>query len=443
MHKKTDEELAAERAAAQEQLESILSTSRPKNLGEGLSTGVGNIVAGAVGAAGIAVLAPTLGLAVGLRGGGILGGVVGVAGGAVVGILGAAAVAVGGALSGIAQIGRGIVAVPASITAPRQGKWWNERLGQWVLTDMSEEKVWIASFPNEEDADILGKVQQDLDATATAGTSGEVKDMFYYECLEVSSNAESGVIKRQYYLLARKYHPDKNPGDTEAAEKFKNIAEAYQVLSDKELRAKYDKEGKDGLSADKTSVADTLAGKLDPTLLFAFLFGSDQFSSYIGRLSTATSASVGDSPKISIKDASELQKRRVTRLAVALIDKISPWVHASPDTDARSAIEAEWTVEGDTLAKASFGHQLVTTIGKVGLSLLDHRYKFLGPEILTIYFSFLLSVTTSWPLFTKDLWTVDTAYPVLRNGRPRPGPRWIPRMTPKGANWISCALVWT
>jgi DnaJ domain len=376
MTQKSAAELAAERAAAQEQLEAILSPSRPKNLAEGVSSGVGNIVAGAVGAAGIAVLAPTLGLAVGLRGGGILGGAVGVAGGAVVGLLGAAAVAVGGALSGLAQIGRGIAAVPASIMAPRQGKWWNERLGKWVLTDMSEEKVWIASFPNEEDADILGKVQQDLDASATAaGSGGEVMDTFYYECLEVSSNAESGVIKRQYYLLARKYHPDKNPGDTEAAEKFKNIAEAYQVLSDQELRAKYDKEGKDGLSADKTSVAETMAGKLDPTLLFAFLFGSDQFSAYIGRLSTATAASVGDSPKISIPDASELQKRRVTRLAVHLIDKISPWVHAAPDaSDARSAVEAEWTVEGDTLAKASFGHPLVTTIGKVRFIFMKYLF---------------------------------------------------------------------
>lgn len=71
---KTEEEIAQERAKAQEQLESILSTSRPKNLGEGLATGVNNIVGGAVGAAGIAVLAPTMGLALGLRGGGILGG---------------------------------------------------------------------------------------------------------------------------------------------------------------------------------------------------------------------------------------------------------------------------------------------------------------------------------------------------------------------------------
>jgi curved DNA-binding protein CbpA len=370
MSKKTEEEIALEREKAKEQLEAILCTSRPKNLGEGVSTGLNNIISGAVGAAGVAVLAPTVGLAFGLRSGGIIGGVIGVAGGAAVGLLGAAAMAVGGVVSGVTQIGRGIVSVPASITAPRQGKWWNERQGQWTLTDMKKETEWIKTFPNEDDTDILGKVQNDLDASIKLdGTSsGTVVDMFYYECLEIPADAEGPAIKRQYYLLARKYHPDKNPNDTVAAEKFKNIAEAYQVLSDPALRKKYDTDGKDGLSPDKTSVVDgNLAGKLDPAILFAFLFGSDQFKNYIGRLSTATSASVGDSPKISIKDASELQKRRVTRLAVALLDKITPWVQAAiaKDEAAKTTVEAEWIGDADTLSKASFGYQLVTTIGKV------------------------------------------------------------------------------
>ena len=366
-NKKTEEEIAQERAKAKEELEAILSTSRPKNLGEGLSSGVNNIIGGAVGAAGVAVLAPTMGLALGLRSGGIIGGVIGIAGGAVVGIIGAAAVAVGGAVSGVTQIVRGVISVPDSITAPRQGKWWNERQGQWTLTDMKHETEWVHTFPNENDDDILGKVKTDLDNSIKVdGASGTkaVADMFYYDCLEVPATAEPAAIKRQYYLLARQYHPDKNPNDTGAADKFKNIAEAYQVLSDAQLRKKYDTDGRSGLSADKTSVSDDIASKVDPTLLFAFLFGSDQFTNYIGRLSTATSASVGDSPKISIKDASELQKRRVTRLAIALIEKITPWVEATNE-DVKSSIEAEWTVDGDTLSAASFGYQLVTTIGKV------------------------------------------------------------------------------
>jgi hypothetical protein len=155
---------------------------------------------------------------------------------------------------------------------------------------------------------------------------------------------------------------DKNPDDLEAAEKFKNIAEAYQVLSDPQLRAKYDKEGRAGLSPDKTSTAEGNAPKIDPTLLFAFLFGSDQFQDYVGRLSTATSARVGDSPKISKADAEKLQKRRVTRLAVKLIDKIAPWIDAE---GSRDTCEAYWVAEAVELSKASFGYQMVTTIGKI------------------------------------------------------------------------------
>lgn len=69
--KKTKEELEAEQQAAKEQLQAILDSSRPKHLGHGVVSGVGNIVGGAVGAAGIAVLAPTLGLGVGAKHGGI------------------------------------------------------------------------------------------------------------------------------------------------------------------------------------------------------------------------------------------------------------------------------------------------------------------------------------------------------------------------------------
>jgi len=95
---KSSEDVAAERQKARDELDAILSKSRPKNLQQGMGRGVGNIVAGAVGAAGVAVMMPTLGLATGAKHGGILGAVVGVTGGAVVGVLGAAAIAVGGTL---------------------------------------------------------------------------------------------------------------------------------------------------------------------------------------------------------------------------------------------------------------------------------------------------------------------------------------------------------
>ena len=62
----------------------------------------------------------------------------------------------------------------------------------------------------------------------------------YYGILGVLPDADKKVIKQTYRQLARKYHPDINPGNKEAEEKFKTINEAYQVLSDEEKRKKYD-----------------------------------------------------------------------------------------------------------------------------------------------------------------------------------------------------------
>ena len=65
----------------------------------------------------------------------------------------------------------------------------------------------------------------------------------YYEVLGVSRDATEDEIKKAYRKLAVKYHPDKNPGDKEAEEKFKEVSEAYEVLRDKEKRAQYDRYG--------------------------------------------------------------------------------------------------------------------------------------------------------------------------------------------------------
>ena len=70
----------------------------------------------------------------------------------------------------------------------------------------------------------------------------------YYEVLGVSKTASDDEIKKAYRKLAIKYHPDKNPGDKEAEEKFKEVSEAHEVLSDKQKRARYDQFGHAGVN---------------------------------------------------------------------------------------------------------------------------------------------------------------------------------------------------
>lgn len=69
----------------------------------------------------------------------------------------------------------------------------------------------------------------------------------YYDVLGVSRNADLSEIKKAYRKLALKYHPDKNPDDKEAEEKFKEAAEAYEVLSNEEKRSRYDRFGHEGV----------------------------------------------------------------------------------------------------------------------------------------------------------------------------------------------------
>src|SRR5215207_430675 len=69
----------------------------------------------------------------------------------------------------------------------------------------------------------------------------------YYAVLGVERNVDTAELKRAYRKLAVQYHPDRNPGDHEAEARFKEAAEAYEVLSDAEKRALYDRYGHEGL----------------------------------------------------------------------------------------------------------------------------------------------------------------------------------------------------
>ena len=96
----------------------------------------------------------------------------------------------------------------------------------------------------------------------------------YYDILGVSRNADENEIKRAYRKLARQYHPDINPGNKEAEARFKEINEAYDVLSDKEKRAQYDRFGRDW---QRYQQAGGMGGADSP-------FGNADFSDFINSL---------------------------------------------------------------------------------------------------------------------------------------------------------------
>jgi molecular chaperone DnaJ len=85
----------------------------------------------------------------------------------------------------------------------------------------------------------------------------------YYEVLGVSRDASEQELKSAYRKMALKYHPDRNPGDHAAEEKFKQASEAYQVLCDADKRAAYDRYGHAGVGASGPGGFGGFAGGVD------------------------------------------------------------------------------------------------------------------------------------------------------------------------------------
>ena len=90
-----------------------------------------------------------------------------------------------------------------------------------------------------------------------------MKHKDYYELLGVARTATDKAIKAAYRRLARKYHPDVNKGDKQAEEKFKEVAEAFAVLSDADKRAQYDRGGHEAFGSGFDPFAGHNAGDFE------------------------------------------------------------------------------------------------------------------------------------------------------------------------------------
>lgn len=101
----------------------------------------------------------------------------------------------------------------------------------------------------------------------------------YYEILGVTKSAPTEEIKKAYRKVAMQYHPDRNPGDKSAEEKFKEAAEAYEILSDQDKRSQYDRFGHAGVRGNGRGQAQNME---DIFSQFGDIFGEDIFGSFFG-----------------------------------------------------------------------------------------------------------------------------------------------------------------
>src|ERR1700750_749288 len=105
----------------------------------------------------------------------------------------------------------------------------------------------------------------------------------YYEVLGVAKGAPAEEIKKSSRKVAMQFHPDRNPGDKSAEEKFKEAAEAYEILSDADKKAQYDRYGHAGVSSNGRGFVGGAGMNMDDIFShFGDIFGEDVFGNLFG-----------------------------------------------------------------------------------------------------------------------------------------------------------------
>jgi len=313
----------------------VFSFRRPRDAGAGLSSGLKSLAKG------------VLGGCIGLLGAPVVGAVQegpkGFAKGLGVGVAGAVVLPVAGAATCVVQVGRGLVNTPEAIREKVRGKkTWDHEQRQWVKDSGTE----VALDDPRKRKEGRERWQRERAEAASSGAAGDPQQQQdYYELLGVQKTASEAEVKKAYYLLARKLHPDKNPDDPVAQERFQRLSEAYQVLSNPEARERYDRHGQAGVDIDF----------VDYSVFFTVLFGSEKLHGLIGDLAITAVFQSQDKEKLQ-----QLQEKRVAELATLLSARLSRWVHG--DEEGFRIANAE---EAQELVTASFGEEILHTVGSV------------------------------------------------------------------------------
>ncbi|KAI0315419.1 DnaJ-domain-containing protein [Amylostereum chailletii] len=169
------------------------------------------------------------------------------------------------------------------------------------------------------------------------GTQERPLETGYYDILGVPVDATTDDIKKAYRRLAIKHHPDKNRDDPHAEDRFKDIAIAYQTLSDPTLRHKYNEFGS------KESAPE--GGFVDPEEVFGAIFGGDRFIPIIGNISLAHDM------KTALQEADEMESEEPTQRDAKVREIISPEEKARRDEKARKAAAEKAEVREERVKK--------------------------------------------------------------------------------------------
>ncbi|HAU5098281.1 TPA: molecular chaperone DnaJ [Clostridioides difficile] len=178
----------------------------------------------------------------------------------------------------------------------------------------------------------------------------------YYEVLGISKGAEVQEIKKAYRKLAMKYHPDRNPGDKEAEEKFKEINEAYEVLSDDTKRKTYDQFGHDGLNGQGGFGGQGFGGFED---MFGDIFG-DMFGGSFGggrtrRRGPQRGADIRQSVTISFEEAAFGKKMSIKVNRSEECEECNG-TGAKPGTSKKTCSTCNGTGQVRTVQRTPFGN---------------------------------------------------------------------------------------
>lgn len=363
--KKAQEELNMEgdMEEANEVFNSLFSTRRPKNATAGLSSATKSISRGFLAGAVSLVAQPIAGAQ--------QEGTKGFFKGLATGVASAIALPATGVCVGAYQVARGVGNQTEANKATRKGMEWNDGKREWYYYFLDKEREEIEAWEL--------RLKNGKTGAAGAANGGmderNVKDREYYDLLAVSTNATQGEIKKAYYKEARKVHPDKCPDDPDAATKFQALGQAYQVLSNEQTRATYDKNGK----PDNENQQD-FTQSVDATVFFNVMFGSTLVEPYVGELWIASIADLmmkdmaeqsamsetelaetltGKADKNS-EEAKMKQKKREVTIAMYLRKKVQSFVDG---TVALDDFGAQAQIEACKIADGSFGATFLNIIG--------------------------------------------------------------------------------